>query len=72
MELNNTRPAKLFARSRPGIECRHCGARLYIPEWSEFLDGGRARHLWQCEDCGCSFETTARFAAAERTALESA
>lgn len=72
MELDSRRTAKPFVRSRPGIECRHCGARIFIPEWSEFLDGGRARHLWECEDCGCSFETTVRLAAVERTALESA
>jgi hypothetical protein len=53
-----------FARSRPVIECAQCGERLYIPEWSECLDGCRVRHLWQCDSCGTSFETTVRFAAA--------
>lgn len=53
-----------FARSRPLIECAQCGERIYIPEWSECLDGGKIRHLWQCEACGYSFETTVRFAAA--------
>lgn len=66
MELS-TRAANMFSRSRPSVECRHCGARLYVPEWSEYLDGGRARHLWQCEACGCSFETTVRLMRIERT-----
>ncbi len=46
-----------FARSRPVIECAQCGERIYIPEWSECLDGSRVRHLWQCDMCGTSFET---------------
>lgn len=53
-----------FARSRPLIECAQCGDRIYIPEWSECLDGGRVRHLWQCGACGYSFETTVRVEAA--------
>jgi hypothetical protein len=46
------------------IECAQCGERIYIPEWSECVDGNRVRHLWQCEACGTSFETTVRVAAA--------
>jgi hypothetical protein len=61
MEL--LRNLEKFARSRPLIECAQCGDRIYVPEWSECLDGGRVRHLWQCEACGYSFETTVRFAA---------
>lgn len=49
-------------RVRPLIECAQCGGRIYIPEWSECLEGGRVRHLWQCEACGYAFETTVRFA----------
>lgn len=63
MELY-TRPATRFQRSRPAIECRQCGEPIFIPEWSEWLDAGRARHLWQCEACGYAFETTVQFAAA--------
>jgi transcription elongation factor Elf1 len=43
-------------------ECAQCGERLFLPEWSEYVDDGRARYLWQCESCGYSFETTVRFA----------
>ena len=64
MELRDPRAARRFARSRPVIECAQCGEPLYIPEWSEYLDGGAVRHLWQCEACDYAFETTVRFAAA--------
>ena len=47
-----------FARSRPVMECAQCGERIYIPEWSECVDGCRVRHLWLCDACGTSFETT--------------
>ncbi len=63
MELRATRPAH-FARSRPVIECAQCGERIFVPDWSEYLDDRRVRHLWCCEDCGYVFETTIRFAAA--------
>jgi hypothetical protein len=53
-----------FARSRPLVECAQCGEQLYVPEWTEYRDGGRVHHLWACEACGYSFETIARFAAA--------
>ena len=59
MELS--RDIARFARSRPVIECAQCGERIYIPEWSECVDGCRVRHLWQCDACGTSFETTVRF-----------
>jgi len=51
-------------RLRSANECRQCGAPISIPEWSEWLDAGCARHLWQCDACGYSFETTVYFAAA--------
>jgi len=62
MELS--RDSARFARSRPVLECGQCGERLFVPEWSEFVDERRVRHLWTCEACGYSFETTIRFAAA--------
>ncbi len=61
MEL--IRDARDVTRSRPLIECRQCGERIYAPQWSEYRDGGRIRHLWACEDCGYSFETTVSFGA---------
>ena len=52
------------ARSRSVIECAQCGEHLFVPEWSELVDARRVRHLWECEACGYSFETTIRVAAA--------
>jgi hypothetical protein len=62
MELS--RDMSDFVRSRPAIECAQCGERIYIPEWSECVDGCRVRHLWRCDACGTSFETSVRFVAA--------
>ena len=62
MELRAPDTARVI-RSRPLIECAQCGDRLFVPEWSEFVDERRVRHLWTCEACGYSFETTVRFAA---------
>jgi hypothetical protein len=53
-----------FRRHRPMTECAQCGEPIYVPEWSEYLDATRLRHLWQCEACGYSFETTVQYAAA--------
>jgi hypothetical protein len=61
-----------YARSRPVIDCAQCGERLYVPEWTEYRDGGRVLHLWRCEACGCSFETAVRFFAAKKQAVRSA
>jgi ribosomal protein S27AE len=63
MELYSRDTGK-FARSRPVVECAQCGERLFVPEWSEFVDARRVRHLWACEACGYAFETTVRLAAA--------
>lgn len=63
MELRPRATAR-FLRSRPVMECAQCGERLFVPEWSEYIDERRVRHLWECEDCGYVFETTVRFAAA--------
>jgi hypothetical protein len=64
MEFHGAGTARKFVRSHPVIECAQCGERIYVPEWSEFVDGGGVRHLWQCEACDYSFETMVYFAAA--------
>jgi hypothetical protein len=28
-----------------------------MPEWSEYVDERRVRHLWECEACDYAFET---------------
>jgi transcription elongation factor Elf1 len=62
MELYSA-PAKV-PRPRRVVECAQCGEHLFAPEWSEYVDARRVRHLWECEACGYAFETTIRFAAA--------
>ncbi len=57
------RHAERYTRSRYLIACAQCGDRIFIPEWSEWLDDSRVRHLWQCETCDYAFETTVRFEA---------
>jgi hypothetical protein len=56
------------ARSaRPRIACQ-CGERVHIPQWTEYHNSGRIRHLWECDACGCSFETTVHVDAVAKTA----
>jgi len=43
-------------------QCAQCGERLFVPEWSEHFGTRGVRHLWQCEDCGYTFETTISYA----------
>ena len=43
---------------RPQNVCAQCGDRLFMPEWSEYVDECRVRHLWECAACGYAFETT--------------
>jgi len=53
-----------LSRTRQANECAQCGEPIFMPEWSEWLNPACARHLWRCDACGYSFETTVRFAAA--------
>ena len=41
--------------------CAQCGEAIFLPEWSEYLDRHRVRHLWECEACGYKFETLVAF-----------
>jgi transcription elongation factor Elf1 len=61
MELRTNRQAKQ-AYPRFTNNCPQCGDTLFMPEWSEYLDQRRARHLWECEACGYRFETYVSFA----------
>ena len=49
-------------RRQPAIACAQCGDELTVPEWSEWLDAARVRHLWTCSACGYAFETTVHYA----------
>lgn len=53
-----------MSRSRSAVSCAQCGDPLIMPEWSEWVDAGYARHLWHCDTCDYSFETRVVFAAA--------
>lgn len=52
------------SRSRSAVCCAQCGDPIIMPEWSEWVDAGYARHLWHCDGCDYSFETRVVFAAA--------
>jgi hypothetical protein len=41
--------------------CAQCGEPIFMPEWSEYLQSHRVRHLWSCDQCGYSFETLVYF-----------
>jgi hypothetical protein len=58
-----SRPSRFSVR--PSLNCAQCGDRLLAPEWSEYLDAQRVRHLWACEGCGYAFETLVVFPADE-------
>lgn len=66
LSRNTLRPpaSRTIAQMRPSYSCRQCGEPLILPEWSEWLDAGHVRHLWQCDSCGYAFETRVEFAAA--------
>jgi hypothetical protein len=46
-----------FRISGPSVPCAQCGDTLLAPEWSEYLDECRIRHLWSCDACGYRFES---------------
>ena len=48
--------------AQASLACAQCGEELSMPEWSEWLDNARVRHLWTCSACGYAFETTVRYA----------
>ena len=60
MELQS-RKYRSFIRSRPVAPCAQCGEALFAPEWSEYIDECRIRHLWCCDRCDYKFETLVRY-----------
>ena len=60
MELRTT-SLKNRLHSRLVNACAQCGETIFLPEWSEYLDSRRVRHLWECEACGYRFETLVCF-----------
>jgi ribosomal protein L37AE/L43A len=49
------------------LPCAQCSAAIIAPVWSEYINGHRARHLWNCEDCGYEFETLVFFPSEQQT-----
>ncbi len=43
--------------------CAQCGEVMFMPEWSEYMNEHRVRHLWSCDACGYRFETVVAFPA---------
>ena len=62
MELQNESPRNYDYRRPQKNHCAQCGETILLPEWSEYLDRHRVRHLWECEACGYRFETLVAFA----------
>jgi len=60
MELRAVGPRK-NSHTRLHNQCAQCGEMIFLPEWSEYLDRHRLRHLWECEACGYKFETLVSF-----------
>ncbi|MGB6538245.1 MAG: hypothetical protein WBF58_20030 [Xanthobacteraceae bacterium] len=44
--------------------CPQCNEWLLAPNWSEYLNERRVRHIWSCEACSYEFETDVFFTAA--------
>ena len=51
------------------LPCTRCGASLIAPQWSEFVDEHRVRHLWNCDECKCEFETMVVFSSSQAPGL---
>jgi hypothetical protein len=60
MELRTESPRK-YVQTRLANHCAQCGETIFLPEWSEYMDRQRVRHLWECEACGYKFETLVSF-----------
>src|SRR3954447_17026534 len=60
MELRTKSPRK-YVQTRLVNHCAQCGETIFLPEWSEYMDRQRVRHLWECEACGYKFETLVSF-----------
>jgi ribosomal protein L37AE/L43A len=52
--------------STPVMPCAQCGRMLFRPEWSEYVNERKVRHLWVCAACDYDFETIALFPAPAR------
>ena len=66
MEVRTTSDRnKKYLEARTANKCAQCGEAIFLPEWSEYLERHRVRHLWECDACGYKFETLVSFREAE-------
>jgi DNA-directed RNA polymerase subunit RPC12/RpoP len=62
MEVRTTSARKKkYLEARTANRCAQCGETIFLPEWSEYLERHRVRHLWECDACGYKFETLVSF-----------
>jgi hypothetical protein len=59
---------KATQSERISNECAQCRNLLIAPTWLEHLSENRVRHLWKCDACGYSYETTVYLAVRARAA----
>lgn len=65
MELRSRNPR---VGAWPVLPCAQCGTTLFGPEWGEYLDDRRVRHLWCCDACDYRFESIVCFPAPDALA----
>lgn len=41
----------------PPTACRSCHKTSCRAKWHEYMENDRAAVVWQCEDCGCVFDS---------------
>ena len=58
---SETESPRKYVQTRVLNHCAQCGETMFLPEWSEYMDRQRVRHLWECEACGYKFETLVSF-----------
>jgi len=61
VEVRTTSARKKYLEARTVNKCAQCGETIFLPEWSEYLERHRVRHLWECDACGYRFETLVSF-----------
>ena len=61
MEVRTTSARRKYLEAKTINKCAQCGESIFLPEWSEYLERHRVRHLWECDACGYKFETLVSF-----------
>ena len=61
MEVRTTSARRKYLEAKTVNKCAQCGESIFLPEWSEYLERRRVRHLWECDACGYKFETLVSF-----------